>query len=665
MLPQLPPRLWRGRTAGGWAALIAGLVVGAPVAFALGLALLVLGALAAVVALVVRLVGMAAAWGWAAVQRARPIPYPFEPRPTRTRRGRRVALSGLYLSLVPRTIGGVARVAGLLLGPLALLVTAIGLVLPRWRARPYLAVFTTAGLLRKTVGLGRRRGLLRDGQDAVLTGYDELLAVAFPLIRDVLDWWRDPHALDDYVPSPGIADVPAGLLGLPLGPIPDPLGQPGIAAGAMRRRSIGSLRELLLSQREIDDLCDPDLDDRPDAALIRVVRCTPRVAAEGGHRAESDGMGGVDAQGAAPVRWIVQLPSTRSWHPRAGAAPNDLTADLIIGADEEATLTRAALDAMLSAGVRSNDPVLLAGFSLGGMAAAQTASRAVRAGYTVTHLVVAGAPLGRLPVPESTAVLALEHVLDPVPRIEARENPVHVEPHEGRERPFLTVKAGPPLAVGFRIGALHQSTAYADTAAAVEEWPPDESVAALLAELGAFFGARQGIDDRAAQRAGGLPPRPSVPIYLHSTVEEGITRGTLRQTIRRLPGVYAVDVYQSRAGFATTILWNADILVRELDPWLVTAGRTAVYRGLLSLLARRRAVGVHLRLQARSTPGITWEATVQRLADGRWRESIDVTLDDRADPAEVARLFPGGTAPVVVLHPPDAFEPVLDVSRVR
>jgi hypothetical protein len=171
--------------------------------------------------------------------------------------------------------------------------------------------------------------------------------------------------------------------------------------------------------------------------------------------------------------------------------------------------------------------------------------------------------------------------------------------------------------------------------------------------------------DRAAMRAGGLPPRPSVPLYLHSTVEEGITRGTLRRTVRRIAGVYAVDVYQSRSGFATTILWNADILARELDPWLVTGDRAVVYRGLLSLLARRRAVGIHLRLQGRSTPGITWEATVQRLSDGRWRESIDITVDDRAAAADVERLFPQGTGPVVVIHPPDAFGPVLDVARVR
>ncbi|SEA98205.1 hypothetical protein [Leifsonia sp. 21MFCrub1.1] len=641
-MPSQPsPQLWRGRSPAAAALLLAGLVAGVPVALLLGILLAALGLVGGVLVAIGWLLSVAAAWAWYAVQRGRRIPYPFGAPPPTTRRARRMALSGLYLSLVPRTVGGIARVAGWLLSPLALLVSLAGLALPRWRAKPYLAVFTLPSLLRKVVNLGRRRGLLRDGHDAVLTGYDDFLGRAFPLIRDVLDWWNDPLAGDDYVPTPGLPDVPAGLLGLPLGPSPDPLGQPGIAAGAMRRRSIRSLRDVLLSQREIDDLCDPDLDDRADVATVRIVEVPPSAS--------------------TGRRWIVQFASTKSWHPRAGAAPNDLTADLLIGAGDEPTITRASLTAMREAGIRPGEPMLLAGFSLGGMVAAQVAASAVAEGLDVTHLLVAGSPLGRIAVPPTVSVLALEHVLDPVPRIEGRENPLRTE----SGAPFLTVKARPPLSLGFRIGALHQSTAYADTAAMIEADPPDSSVAALLAGLAPFFAPGQRIHDRAAVRAGGLPPRPSVPLYLHSTVDEGITRGTLRQTVRRLPGVIAVDVYQSRSGFATTILWNADILARELDPWLVAAGRTAVYRGLLSLLARRRAVGIHLRLQARSTPGITWEATVQRLSDGRWRESIDITLDDRADPDTVRRLFPAGTAPVTVVHDPDAFDPILDVARQR
>jgi hypothetical protein len=295
------------------------------------------------------------------------------------------------------------------------------------------------------------------------------------------------------------------------------------------------------------------------------------------------------------------------------------------------------------------------------MVAAQVAARAHADGFTVTHLVVAGTPLGRLPIPDGVRTLAIEHVLDLVPRIDARENPVRLDPH-GSEV-LVTVKAGPPVTAGFRLGALHQAIAYADTAGAIEAAPPADIVAALLGELRPFFGADQRVHDRSALRAGGLPVRPAVPLYLHSTVEEGITRESLRETLRRLPEVYAVDVYQSRGGLATTILWSADVLVKRLQPWLAQTRRAAIYRGLLSLLGRRRSVGIHLRLQARRAPGLTWEATLQRMPDGRWRETVDVTVDDRASAADIGRLFPEGVRTRVILHPPDAFEPVLDAVR--
>ncbi|MFF2050364.1 hypothetical protein ACFVU2_02080 [Leifsonia sp. NPDC058194] len=639
MTPQSPPHLWGGRSAAGWAALVAGFVVGIPFALAAGVLLLAIGAVAALVGLVGRLVGIVAAWVWFAVQRSRRVPYPFPSPPPVRRRARRVALSGLYLSLLPRTVGGAARLAGWLLSPLALGASAAGIILPRWRARPYVAVFTLPGLLRKVVGLGRRRGLLRDGHDARLLGYDEFLAAAFPALHDFFRWWADPDAQGRYRPPAGLGDTTAARLGLRLGAPPDPLGQPGLAAGAMRRRAVRSLREIFLSQREIDDLCDPDLDDRADVAVIRLVH---RVDETGGRR------------------WIVQLPSTKSWHPRAGAAPNDLTADLVIGTERQATITRAAVATMRAAGIAAGEPVLLTGFSLGGMVAAQIALAAAADGFTVTHLVVGGSPLGRFRLPASIHALSLEHVLDIVPRIDGRENVVS-RGHAG----LLTVKAAPPLTVGFRLGALHQSTAYADTAAVVEARPPDARVASFLAELAPFLGAGQHVDDRAAVRAGDLPPRASVPLYLRSTVEEGITRQSLRQTVRRIAGVIAVDVYQSRSGFATTVIWNADVLAVALGPWLSRRSRSAVYRGLLSLLGRRGAVGVHLRVQAKRTPGITWEATLQRTADGRWRETIDITVDDRAEPGEVARLFPGDTQPVVLLHPPDAFGSVVGVALPR
>ncbi|WP_223693935.1 hypothetical protein [Leifsonia poae] len=645
MLPQNRPRTARGRGPGRWIALVAGLIVGGLLALAVGLLLLVVAVAVGLLAVVVRIVEALAGWVWFAVQRRARNPYPFRLRPPRDRAERTLTDSSLYLNAAPRLFGATARLAVPLLAPLALLAGLIGLVSPRWRARPYVAVFTLPGLLRKAVNVGRRRGLLLDGHRVRTLEYDDYLAETFPHIRDFLTWWRDPDARHDYRPSPGIVDAPAALLGLALGPYPDPLGYPGLAAGALRRHQITGLRDLFVSQREIDDLCDPDLDDRADVALIRL-----------SSRPDASGL----------RHWIVQFPSTKSWHPRAGVAPNDLTADLVIGADVEATATRAGLETMRAAGIRQGEPVLLAGFSLGGMVAAQVAVRAAAAGFTVTHLVTGGAPLGRLELPPGVRVLALEHVLDIVPRLEGRENPVRwsrggVSGVTAGTREFVTVKAGPPLPIGFRLGALHQSTAYADTAGALEADPPDERVADMLRQLRVHFGPGQRLVDHAALRAGASVPQPSVPFYLHSTVQEGITRGTLRQTLRRIPGVIAVDVYQSRAGFATTILWNADVLVRSLRPWFTSVERIAVYRGLLSLLKRRRAVGIHFRLQAKETPGVTWEATVQRMPDGRWREILDLTFEDAEADAEFRPLLlPGGDESTVAYYPAHAFDPVFD-----
>jgi hypothetical protein len=298
------------------------------------------------------------------------------------------------------------------------------------------------------------------------------------------------------------------------------------------------------------------------------------------------------------------------------------------------------------------------------MVAGQLAERCADAGFVISHLVTAGSSIGRHAIDPSVEVLAIEHLLDSVPRIEGRENPIRGRDasHPGS---WTTVKAGPPLPHGYRISSTHHSPSYAETAGAIEEEPPDDTVLELLEGSGegdggegllAFFGSGQEVQDFAVTRSGVVDPQPAVPLYLHSTVENGITRGTLRTTLRRVPGVIAVDIYQSRTGFPTTIVWNADVLVQSLAPWFTEVERTVVYRGLLSLLKRRRAVGIRLRLQAKESPGVLWDATVQRMEDGRWRESVDVSFStDEAEGRFLPVLLPGGWASRINYYPPDAF----------
>lgn len=127
--------------------------------------------------------------------------------------------------------------------------------------------------------------------------------------------------------------------------------------------------------------------------------------------------------------WVVELPGTQQWDPVSGPNPVDLTADLRLMGEQRTQLGRgvaaALADAMRGAGVAPGaEPVMLAGHSQGGiLAASLAASPAFASRFRVTHVVAAGAPIARLPVPERVRVLALEHRQDPVPRLDQLADP--------------------------------------------------------------------------------------------------------------------------------------------------------------------------------------------------------------------------------------------------
>jgi len=634
--PQLPPWVRKPRGVWGWTGLALLVIVAGAVALVIGVAAAIIAVAAWAVNGIVWLIGTALAWFWYAQQRVTRRVYPFALRRP-TRRARRAsALNDGYLQSLPRAAGLAARVAVFLFAPLVLLAGIAGLVLPQWRARPYIAVFSLPALERKLVGLGRKRGYFSDGERPHVVPYDRFLAEIFPQRASFLAWWRDRDAAEPFRPAAAQWDDPARFAGLALGPLPDVLGLPGLALTAMRRTSIDGLRDLFISQREIDDLGDPDLDGRGECAVIRVA-----------DRTGADGI----------RRWIVQLPSTQVWHPRSGQAPNDLTADILALSLAETTLTRAALAAMRRAGIGADDRVLVAGFSLGGLIAGQLAERCREHGFAVTHVLTAGAPIARDRIDPGIRVLSIEHVLDPVPRLDGRENPVWAGAAAGAPL-WVTVKAGPPLPRGYHVAVTHHSPSYAETAGTLENDPPERVARYLDGEDGAleFFGAHQRIRDYAATRVGFRTPQAAVPFSVHSSTDDGATPENLRLTLRRVPGVIAVDLYPSRTGFPTTVLWSADVLVHSLTPWFTDVERTVVYRALLNRLVRKRAVGIHLRLQAKESPGVTWEATVQRTLDGRWRELVDVSFDsDAAERRYLPVLLPGGWASRITYYPGDAF----------
>jgi hypothetical protein len=229
------------------------------------------------------------------------------------------------------------------------------------------------------------------------------------------------------------------------------------------------------------------LDESPAGmAAVPVVREVPVAA---GSAAAPVGVAGLVAGdvavGASPGRvrvvevpqadgssaWVVHLPGTQEWSPRAGENPVDLTTDVRAMAGNATVLAAGAARALESAQRSTGrdtrrEPVLLTGHSQGGIvAAAMAADPGFTRRHRLTTVVVAGSPVARFPVPRTVSVLALEHARDPVPRLDGLPNPSRTG--------WLTVTRDlPASATGGRAGASHAGELYVGTAGAVDRVPP-------------------------------------------------------------------------------------------------------------------------------------------------------------------------------------------------
>ncbi|NHA68101.1 alpha/beta hydrolase family protein [Phycicoccus flavus] len=170
--------------------------------------------------------------------------------------------------------------------------------------------------------------------------------------------------------------------------------------------------------------------------------------------------------GAGGSAWVVAVPGTQQWSPRAGDNPFDATSD-VRAVTGDATLAAAGVVAALdraraaSGRARPDDPVLLVGHSQGGIhAAALAADPGFTRTHHVTHVLTTGAPVGVFAVPETVRVLSVEHADDPVPTLDLTPNPATPS--------WLTVRAGagPPVDV-----RRHALSGYERTVRAAEDAP--------------------------------------------------------------------------------------------------------------------------------------------------------------------------------------------------
>jgi hypothetical protein len=172
----------------------------------------------------------------------------------------------------------------------------------------------------------------------------------------------------------------------------------------------------------------------------------------------------VDADGV--VRWRVALPSTQEWFSRLNGdqgAVNDLDSNLalMLTPSLRSQYERAVLAAMQEAGVGADDPVMLVGFSQGGILAGHLA--AYNSDYSWDAVVVAGAPIDSMPIPSSTNVVSVQHDGDPVPRLDTIVS-VGTGGYAQHGSNWTTIHAGSPLAEQ-GVDGIHHAGAYNTTLA--------------------------------------------------------------------------------------------------------------------------------------------------------------------------------------------------------
>lgn len=195
--------------------------------------------------------------------------------------------------------------------------------------------------------------------------------------------------------------------------------------------------------------------------------------------------------GPRGTSWVVTIPPTQTWSLAGHRSPFDAASNVHLMAGSPAASSRATTEAMASAGVRSGQPVMLVGYSQGGLTAVQVAADpAVRERFEVTSVLTAGAPTGGFEAPDGVHVLSLEHRQDLVVAADGVDNPD--DPTWTTVRRDLLVGTGEDARVAAELPdrpwAAHHLTPYLGTAALVDG-SSDESVRAWMRSAAPFWDA--------------------------------------------------------------------------------------------------------------------------------------------------------------------------------
>ncbi|MFE6735295.1 hypothetical protein [Microbacterium sp. NPDC057650] len=226
---------------------------------------------------------------------------------------------------------------------------------------------------------------------------------------------------------------------------------------------------------ETDPYANPE--DKPnDPTLATVLNGTGEVDGLGG---ETDTVVKI-TKVLGPDGWYytVTLPSTQEWLSRFGdqGAVNDLDSNLALMLTPalQTQYERAVLDAMAQEGIGPDDPVMLVGFSQGGIMAGHLA--AYNSDYNWQAVVASGAPIDHMPIPDDIDVVSVQHNGDPVPRLDAIAGDFDSVEHGSN---WTSIRVDPPdpnPVLGVDAGAHNAddySTTYQDHIAEVQANHPD------------------------------------------------------------------------------------------------------------------------------------------------------------------------------------------------
>jgi hypothetical protein len=188
-------------------------------------------------------------------------------------------------------------------------------------------------------------------------------------------------------------------------------------------------------------------------------------------------------QPGQPDRFDVYIAGTVTFNPKTGTEPFDFTSDLGGVANESPASLRAVREAMAEAGVTPSSPVVLNGYSQGGLVASLVAASG---DYNVKGVVTFGAPSGQVQIPASVPVLSVRNTEDLVPATsgyDVNPNAVIVQ---------RSVFAHSPIPSDWAVPA-HRLSYYRETAAVVDE-AGSPQVRGVLDPLNSFGAGAKTVD---------------------------------------------------------------------------------------------------------------------------------------------------------------------------